>query len=264
MSYFKKIVERTLKVDVKLDSGSVKPAITPDSIPEPFEIKPRPGTPARRNAAPSTSGSANKQQANTPRPAANSKVAGEEERLPEQGVSTAAAATAVAAPVSPAKQVAQTSPRDKAAASDPEIMPGSEQVDVPSTEKERNPDHDVAPSLVSSSSSSSLPVVLYAATEAGVADRASQTKPLDRRGIVSKDSPRSEHHPQLRPSNGAYDRYSVDVTQPDETTVTINIGRIEVRAISPVVERQPLPRKEYSPPLSLGEYLKQRSEGKKK
>ena len=44
MSYFKKIVERTLKVEAKLDSGSVKPAITPKSIPEPFETNARAST----------------------------------------------------------------------------------------------------------------------------------------------------------------------------------------------------------------------------
>ena len=85
MSYFKKIVERTLKAAD--NSGSLKPAITPDSIPEPFEIKTRVGTSPRRITASRTRGSAKKQQpADEPRPAPNAKAASEKERLPEQVV----------------------------------------------------------------------------------------------------------------------------------------------------------------------------------
>ena len=63
MSYFKKIVERTLKSEMKVDNGSVKPAMTPESIPEPFETNARVGTRARRISASNTSGVAKKQLA---------------------------------------------------------------------------------------------------------------------------------------------------------------------------------------------------------
>jgi hypothetical protein len=187
--------------------------------------------------------------------------------MPEQLVGTAAAAAAnAAAPVSPAKQMSQAAPQDKAGAPDPIMMLDNEQAEVSPTEKEeeeKKPDHD----FVAAAFSTAAPVVLHAATEVAGADSTSQTKPLERRGIVSNDSPRPKHHPQLRPATGAVDdKYSMAVTQSDETTVTINIGRIEVRAVSPpVVEARSLQRKEYSPPLSLDEYLKQRmEEGKKK
>jgi hypothetical protein len=238
MRYLKKIVERTLKID---KSGSLKPAITPDSIPEPFEIRALAGTPAVRSITESSSnGSAKKQQpADAPRPTPDQKAAGKEERLPEQFMGPAAAA----ATLSPTKQVTQATPQKKAASPDPEMMPGNAQAeaDVP-TEKEKKPDHNFV---------AAAPVVLHAATEVGRADAASQTKPLE---------------PSGRPAtSGADDKYHLAETQPDEPTVTINIGRIEVRAISPVVEERSLPRKEYSPPLSLDEYLKQRMEaGKKK
>ncbi|MCL4436307.1 MAG: hypothetical protein M1503_02950 [Thaumarchaeota archaeon] len=52
------------------------------------------------------------------------------------------------------------------------------------------------------------------------------------------------------------------VQEPSETVVTINIGRIEVRSItptSPVTES----KAEFSPPLTLSDYLKRRAEGKR-
>ncbi|HEX2521380.1 MAG TPA: hypothetical protein VHP35_04580 [Terriglobia bacterium] len=254
MSYFKKIVERTLKAADS--SGSLKPAITPDSIPEPFEIKTRAGTSARRFTASSTRGSAKKQQPpDDPRPAPDAKAAGEEERLPEQVVM----GTAAAAPVSPTKQVAQETPQDKAAAPDPDMMPDYEQAEVPTEKEGKKPDFTAV---------AAAPIVLHETTEVGGADPTSRIEQLERRSVVvSKDSPGPEHHhrAQLRPATRADDKYYVAETQADETTVTVNIGRIEVRAVTPV-ETRSLSRKEYySPPLSLSEYLKQRmEEGKKK
>jgi hypothetical protein len=245
MSYFRKIVERTLTT---AEGGSLKPAITPDSIPERFEIKSRAGAPARRTTAFNTSGSAKKEPAGAVKPAPRAKAAGEEERLPEQVVRTADAA----APVSPVKQVAQPAPQDKADAPDPDMMADNEQAEVRAEEKT-----DFA-------AAATTPVSLHAASDIGAADPASQTKPLLLRGIVSNDIRPPEHHPQLRPAIGSDDKYSVAVTEPDETIVTINIGRIEVRAVSPVVEARSPPRMEFSPSLSLDQYLKQRMEGSKK
>lgn len=49
--------------------------------------------------------------------------------------------------------------------------------------------------------------------------------------------------------------------QPQETVVTVSIGRVEVKAIAP---KEPLPRSEFTPPLSLSEYLKRRNQGANK
>jgi hypothetical protein len=54
-------------------------------------------------------------------------------------------------------------------------------------------------------------------------------------------------------------RYSALTSQPEETVVMINIGRIEVKAEVPA---KPTLRPKFSPALSLADYLKQRSEGK--
>jgi hypothetical protein len=65
----------------------------------------------------------------------------------------------------------------------------------------------------------------------------------------------------LAPAGSKGTKYSVHAQQPEETVVTINIGRIEVRAESPA-EPAPVPRRRFSPSLSLADYLKQRSEVK--
>jgi len=54
-----------------------------------------------------------------------------------------------------------------------------------------------------------------------------------------------------------------EVKPPEETTIKVNIGRIEVRAVMQPTPIQPLPRTEPKPGLSLEDYLKQRDGGKK-
>jgi hypothetical protein len=256
MSYFRKMVERTLKSEGKIDNGSVKPAITPESIPDPFETNPRVGTRARRRiSASNTNGVAKKQPADAASSGPDAKPVVEERRLSEQVEGTKAAASAVSA----TRQVAQPSSRDKAGAADPIMNPVNEQQEMP---KERDGEEKERP--VFDFVTIAPPAVLLAATEFGRADSASQTKPLKPNSLFSNDSSGSKYHPQLRPATGPPDKYSLAVTQTDETTITINIGRIEVRAISPEVKAPLLPRKEYSPSLSLDEYLRQRNEGKRK
>lgn len=260
MSYFKRIAERTLKVD----SGSLKPAITPDSIPESFEINNmRVGTPTRRISLSSTSGSVKKKPADEPRGAIDAKGSGEE-RLSENAGMDIATATA-----SHRKQVTQAAaPYEKAAAPDQDMMSDNKQEEV-SAEKEEK-EGERKPHF-STPAAAEAPIAVHETTEVGRADyAASQIKQLERgRGVVvSRDNLRTEHHPKLRPTTGSDEKYAT-LTQPDETNITINIGRIEVRAVSPVeTSRSPSPpRKEYynyySPPLSLDEYLKRRMEGKK-
>jgi hypothetical protein len=84
--------------------------------------------------------------------------------------------------------------------------------------------------------------------------------------LLHEDSSPKEdyhHHPQVTPeinNNNAKKYIPAAVSQP-ETVVRINIGRIEVRAAAlPPGELKPMERKEFLPPLSLDEYLKQRRE----
>lgn len=63
-------------------------------------------------------------------------------------------------------------------------------------------------------------------------------------------------HPGFQPSIRET-RYPSVARQPPETVVTVNIGRIEVRAFPQ--EARSKKQAEFSPPLSLEEYLKQRA-----
>lgn len=77
----------------------------------------------------------------------------------------------------------------------------------------------------------------------------------------AKTSPAGrQEHPSLAPAGSGKTKYSAHAPQPEEIVVTINIGRIEVRAESQA-EPVRIPRRRFSPPLSLADYLKQRSEG---
>lgn len=67
-----------------------------------------------------------------------------------------------------------------------------------------------------------------------------------------------QERPMLVPAGSNMMKYSADVQQPEETVVTINIGRIEVRA-DPAGDLVRVPRRSFSPSLSLTDYLKQRS-----
>lgn len=70
-----------------------------------------------------------------------------------------------------------------------------------------------------------------------------------------------QRHPPLVPANTDTTRFSFPVRETEETVVTINIGRIEVMA-EQQSEPARRPRQKFSPSLSLADYLKQRSEGK--
>lgn len=74
---------------------------------------------------------------------------------------------------------------------------------------------------------------------------------------------RNSNSLSLSPANpNKRTRYSPPpVRQSEETIVTINIGRIEVRAEPPAKPAR-VPRRRFTPALSLADYLKQRSEGK--
>lgn len=64
--------------------------------------------------------------------------------------------------------------------------------------------------------------------------------------------------PALAPAGSSSMIHSAYVRQPEETVVTINIGRIEVRA-DQARDQLLAPRSTFSPSLSLADYLKQRS-----
>ena len=68
-------------------------------------------------------------------------------------------------------------------------------------------------------------------------------------------------NPSIVPAASGIWKYPTHALQPEETVVTINIGRIEVRAEQPA-EPARVPRRRFSPSLSLTDYLKHRSEGK--
>lgn len=70
---------------------------------------------------------------------------------------------------------------------------------------------------------------------------------------------RQDASPALMPAAPGKTRYPAPANQSEETVVTINIGRIEVKAEMPA---KSAPRHRFSPALSLSDYLKQRSEGK--
>jgi hypothetical protein len=67
-----------------------------------------------------------------------------------------------------------------------------------------------------------------------------------------------QERPMLVPAGSNMMKYSADVQQPEETVVTINIGKIEVRT-DPAGDLVRAPRPTFSPSLSLTDYLKQRS-----
>ena len=85
------------------------------------------------------------------------------------------------------------------------------------------------------------------------------------------DVPGADAHPQIMleenrpyikpPAFASNTRYTSVAQQTNETIVTVNIGRIELKALpqeAPVSQRPA----EFSPPLSLEEYLKQRAKGR--
>jgi hypothetical protein len=283
MSYFKKIVDRTLNTD----SGSLRPAITPDSIPELLETNAQHGKPARKIKAPSAPNASDEKQQPPadlpPRSGPEAKTLSEEDRPQEHAIDTTKAPeknqtdaqgpaslehkkTAQVTPEMPQTdsvplilnpRVAKSAPEDaKVPAPRPDMIFDSERTEmlakeslIISTDKEKP---DIA-----------TPAAPRAAMKVGQAGNAFQIKRQERRDLATKDSPVPERYPHVRPAmRESADKYVSATPQPEETMVTINIGRIEVRAVTSG-EPKSLPHKEFSPPLSLAEYLKQRTEGKK-
>jgi hypothetical protein len=89
-----------------------------------------------------------------------------------------------------------------------------------------------------------------------------QIKFIEQHNMTPKDnsgSLQSEQDEHLRPiTHDNVNQKLLGTTEANETTVIIKIGRIEVKAIAPVGSSAP--RKVYSPPLSLADYLKRRKD----
>jgi hypothetical protein len=69
-----------------------------------------------------------------------------------------------------------------------------------------------------------------------------------------------QKYPSLLPAEPIRTKYLSNISPPEETTVTINIGRIEVKAEPPAEPKRT--KQKFSPALSLADYLKMRSEGR--
>jgi hypothetical protein len=77
----------------------------------------------------------------------------------------------------------------------------------------------------------------------------------------TKTTPEGQpERPSIVPAAQGGRKYPAHALQPEETVVTINIGRIEVRAEMPAKPAR-APKRRFSPSLSLADYLKHRSEG---
>jgi hypothetical protein len=279
MSYFRKIASRM--ANFKLD-GALKPAVTPDSIPQPMNgsvIHPdlkQPNAPISHVA----------KQPQTTRLAADKDQENATESTEKQIVK-------LEIPVPDAPKQIDSAP---AAADQSQAMPAAmpdNNLVKPDIAKDAPIEHDkpvADPLSVSSLDKNIRPVDLAAdhqntprvsaanhSFSAKPTEDSSPSIPVPKEGteheqsvsaeLESKFSPRqkdAQPNPaiQLRPatpSDGGA-KYSPSSLEPkEETVVAINIGRIEVRtAVSPS-DPKPFARKEYAPSLSLAEYLKKRS-----
>lgn len=293
MSYFRKIADRM--ANSKQD-GSLKPAVVPDSIPQPMSMSAANTNPEE----PDTPIYADKQQPPFPRRAIlaadkentltqsktnheNASVSGEKE-IEKPEISTpgtpnkidSMAATDNQTQAKPGAKpdnnlvppdVAQDMPlqRDKPPALPLPTHSLKEKVRYVDSSPAADRQNDLSISAengdLAKPHKDSSPGILVP-NEASEKEQPASAElenfiPAQKEG---QPNPVSQLRPAIQYGGGAKYSPAPPEQKKEETVVTINIGRIEVRTTATPSDPKPFTRKEYSPSLSLAEYLKKRSE----
>ena len=290
MSYFRRIIDRTLGPI----QPSVRPALTPDSIPEsPVETKlslasqKRKDAPSQKDVKGALAAMPASVKADLPKDGTNEIETNTEPEKPQEShvevlqiieaqkplrpadtSSNTSDISVTKQPVSPARPREQEASTVQAMINASANRPGIES--GPATEIRVHDDIKIAQSVRPVLSDSFKPVAGKEIREIQPAPGQPPTylkevAPLQ--DVASFTGSRTgnddqQKYPLLVPTAPIGVKYASNISPPEETVVTINIGRIEVRTEPPPAEPAKRPTHKFSPTLSLADYLKLRAEGK--